>query len=174
MMNFKKIILLLLCSSVIACNSGGNKLEGHPGSGESDYELLSKDLPPYGNCKNEKLCVTSINPATKNYGNNTLSNIPVGNFGLVGYTVKNQTKFDSPAPVASDSVFKIKGMFIDIYRSSCIDNSLSPQEECNLVLKYLPVQYGQKGEFDFKVISGNLKSKDVFESYSSRVGTAAK
>lgn len=151
--------------SLVACNSGGNS----PSVNASEsYSLLDNVVPKYGNCKNEKLCVTHINPKTQSYGNNTLGNIPVGQFGLVGYTLRNQTKYDMSPVEVSKGAFPNKQFTEDVYRSTCINNELSPQEECSVVLKYQPIYYNDKGEIKFNFYSDKYSTQSIIETYYSR------
>lgn len=163
--DLKVLFLGLLSLFMAACNSGGSSSTADYGE---SYVLLGKSVPDYGNCKNEKLCVTNINPKTQNYGNNTLLYIPVGQFGLVGYTLKNQTKSDISPVEVSKGAFPDKQFTEDIYRSSCIDNVLSPQEECNIVLKYYPLYYSVYGDIKFRFEADKLNTQYIIETYSSR------
>lgn len=157
-----KLSILSVC--LCSCNSGG----GEVAQNTADYSLVAASIPQYGQCKNEKLCVTQINPKTKNYGNNTLVYIPVGQFGLVGYTFKNQTKYDmSPVEISKDS-FPTKEFGQDVYRSTCINNELSPAEECNIVVKYQPIYYNQSGYVKLKFNSEQYSTPTIIEPYSAR------
>lgn len=159
-------IVFLLCLFITSCNSRGvSQLSSVK---NESYELLDKSLPEYGNCKNEKLCVTQINPKTKNYGNNTLSNIPVGNFGLVGYTLKNQTGYNMSPVEVSNGAFPNKQFTEDIYRSTCINNELSPQEECNVLFRYMPINYNELGDIKFRFEADKWTTQYILENYSSR------
>lgn len=160
----KRLILLVMCCLLVACNSGTSTTK-YTNITES-YSLLDSVLPEYGNCKNEKLCVTHINPKTKNYGNNTLVNIPVGNFGLVGYTVKSQNRYD----ISDIQISKLPNsqFSIDTYRSTCIGKTLSPQEECNIVIKYQPAYYSEFGFIKFRFETEKLFTPYIVEEYSSR------
>jgi len=159
-------IVFLLCLFITSCNSGGvSQLSSVT---NESYELLDKSLPEYGNCKNEKLCVTHINPKTKNYGNNTLVNIPVGQFGLVGYTLKNQTKYDMSPVEVSKGAFPNSQFSEDVYRSTCINNPLSPEEECDVVIKYKPIYYNELGDIKFRFEADKWNTQYILENYASR------
>lgn len=111
---------------------------------------------------------------------NTLQYIPLGSFGLYGFTVTNYTGSQLKAVNLADLLPSDEFSF-DEKRSSClltsVDNvssmTLSPNSSCALVIRYTPVTPADGGVVKFAMRMSNTssseeKSNEIKIPYSSR------
>ena len=99
--------------------------------------------------------ITVSNPDATSYGNNTLRNIPVGNFGLRTYIVQNNTAQVLYDVMISTGSNLPVGLSYDISRSTCDLTkdgvSLAPMQSCKLVYQYKPITKGINSYYILKL-----------------------
>ncbi len=102
---------------------------------------------------------------------NSLDQIPIGLFGLKGYTISNL----SDEVITSFQVYNLpEDIIIDEWRSSCINPTikLKEGEQCNIVLKYTPQSTKNESNFDLEIFARSTSgySEEFIQkiNYSSR------
>ncbi len=121
--------------------------------------------------------LTVVKPDTIPYAVDSLSNVPVGSFGLKSFKVTNISNgniYGLTLPAISNLA---SGLYYDDTRSTCkLDNKqmLKPNQSCLLVLKYQPTAKGVSGNIDLKLLSVDnyysviVNSTPLTVPYSSR------
>lgn len=126
-----------------------------------------KGLPDNVTYNKQGLVITKT--PTVSWANNQITNIPVGSFGLVSYTLTNTTDLNqyavtiTPSKVTGEGL--ANGLTFDDTRTTCgLTNKfmLKPQQSCTVVLKYLPTTKGETG-----TVNLNFKTVDDWYNYST-------
>jgi hypothetical protein len=98
----------------------------------------------------------TVNALTGTSYSNNVTNVPVGGFGLYGYTITNSSASNIYALTLPAASSLPSGMTYDSTRATCkITNKqmLKSSESCTMVFKYQPTIKGVSGVFNFKFIA---------------------
>lgn len=121
--------------------------------------------------------IAVFNPDFVSYGNNTLRNIPVGNFGLKTYVIQNNTTHILHDVMISTGTSLPIGLSYDTLHSTCDLTkegvSLAPQESCRLVYQYRPITKGINSYYVLKLYAHDsgyrlFTSDNIYVPYSSQ------
>lgn len=109
-------------------------------------------------------------PESFPYGRDSLEDVSVGSFGLKSYIITNTSPFDLYAITFWP---ELSGDFsYDNIRSTCLLNNkqlLKVGSSCNLVIKYLPNNYGVHGVIPLQVVGVNPYTPIKYTTYVSQI-----
>lgn len=123
--------------------------------------------------------INVLNPTEFDYGNNKLTDIKVGSFGLRSYIITNNTSetvYDLTFPPESQLP---KNLIYDTFRTTCNltnNGTLIPNQSCTLVLKYQPSEKVKRNYYLLKLEARDIEgiiigSDNVYVPYSSILPT---